>query len=86
MQQKIFLIPNRLCETQSGDLAHTLGRLSFKAGRPMLVEHLGGIYLEHTLSGRVLTYGYGVEYNITHVWAEEANDEGMQAPPCAIVA
>jgi len=66
----VVLYPYRLCETQGGDLAHTVGRLAFKPGRPMLVEHVGGLYLEHDLQGRVLTPGYGDSYRIAHVWDE----------------
>jgi FtsP/CotA-like multicopper oxidase with cupredoxin domain len=67
MQQKIVLFPRRVCETLSGDMAYTVGRLAFRRGRPMLVEHVGGIYLEHDLSGRILTAGYGTEYSIVYV-------------------
>ncbi|MDY0008969.1 MAG: hypothetical protein RBS08_04615 [Bdellovibrionales bacterium] len=62
------LTPQRLCETRGGNLAHTLGRIVFRPGRPMLVEHLGGLYLEHDLRGGVVTPGYGDEYNIVHVF------------------
>ena len=71
MQQKVVLTPQRLCESLSGNLAFTVGRLAFRPGRPMLVEHVGGIYLEHNLSGAVLTAGFGPEYTIMHV-VEEA--------------
>jgi len=71
MQQNIVLVPRRLCETLSGDLAHTVGRLMFRPGRPMLVEHLGGLYLEHDLSGAVLTPGYGDASAIVHVHEED---------------
>ncbi len=76
MLQKITLFPRRICETRNGNLAHTIGRLIFRPGRPMLVEHVGGFYLEHCLSGNVLTHGYGDEYNIVYVYDEEG-----KAPP-----
>lgn len=69
MQEKIVLFPGYLCETLSGDMAYAVGRLAFLPGRPMLVEHVGGFYLEHSLSGQVLTSRYGPEYNIVHVEA-----------------
>jgi hypothetical protein len=65
------LSPRRLCETLAGNLAHAVGRLAFRPGRPMLVEHVGGLYLEHALNGAVLTPGYGDDYAIVHVWDEE---------------
>ncbi len=68
---RIILRPQHLCETRNGDLAFSLSRLRFRCGRPMLVEHLGGLFLEHTLCGRVLTQGYGDEFDILHVFAEE---------------
>lgn len=68
---KTVLMPRRLCETQAGNLAHVVGRIAFRPGRPMLVEHLGGLYLEHDLSGSVVTPGYGEEYSIIHVFDEE---------------
>lgn len=71
MQQKVVLLPKRICETMGGNLAHTVGRLAFRPGRPMLVEHMGGVYLEHSLSGTVLTAGYGPEYNIVYVGGED---------------
>lgn len=71
MYKKAILFPHRLCETLSGDLAYTVGRLAFRPGRPMLVEHVGGVYLEHDLSGSVLTAGYGEGYAIAHVYKEE---------------
>jgi hypothetical protein len=64
---KLTLLPKSLCETQSGNLAHAVGRLVFRPGRPMLVEHVGGLYLEHKLSGEVVTPGYAPCYNIVHV-------------------
>lgn len=70
---KTVLMPRRLCETQGGNLAHAVGRIAFRPGRPMLVEHLGGLYLEHDLSGAVVTPGYGEEYSIIHVFEEECN-------------
>lgn len=72
MSENIVLIQKRICETLSGNLAYAVGRLAFRQGRPMLVEHVGCIYLEHDLQGRVLTEGYSAEYNIVHVWAEES--------------
>jgi hypothetical protein len=74
MEQRVVLFPRRMCETLSGNLAHTVGRLLFRPGRPMLVEHVGGIYLEHDLAGTVLTTGYGAEYNIVYVCADECPD------------
>lgn len=68
----IILSPQRLCETRGGDLAFSLGRLRFRRGRSMLVEHLDGLFLEHALCGRVLTGGYGEEFDIMHIFAEEA--------------
>ncbi|MDD9901567.1 MAG: hypothetical protein OXT65_11345 [Alphaproteobacteria bacterium] len=67
----ITLFPLRLCETLNGNLAYTVGRVMFKPGRPMLVEHLGGLYLEHDLFGRVVTPGYHQGYDITYVQPEE---------------
>ena len=64
------LFPCCLCETQSGNLAYTVGRVVFKPGRPMLVEHIGGVYLEHDLAGRVITPGYDESYRIVHIWSE----------------
>lgn len=64
---KLTLLPKALCETQSGNLAHAVGRLVFQPGRPMLVEHVGGIYLEHKLTGEVVTPGYAACYDIVHV-------------------
>lgn len=81
----IILTPYQLCETQNGDLAHTVGRVILRPGRPMLVEHLGGIYLEHDLAGKVLTPGYGPEYNIVHIRREaEDGDESEGALPAVI--
>jgi hypothetical protein len=76
MQQKltklrITLFPRRICETLSGDLAYTVGRLIFRPGRPMLVEHLGHIYLEHDLSGGVITPGYDAGYTVVHILRDE---------------
>jgi hypothetical protein len=70
-QAHCILYPYRICETQSGNLAHSVGRLAFRRGRPMLVEHVGGLYLEHDLQGAVLTPGYGDEYRIVHVYPAE---------------
>lgn len=67
----LILPPQYLCETRRGDLAFSLGRLRFRGGRPMLVEHLGGLFLEHALCGRVLTCGYGDEFDIMHVFGPE---------------
>jgi hypothetical protein len=69
--KKTVLSPRRLCETRSGNLAHAVGRIAFRPGRPMLVEHVGGLYLEHDLLGGVVTPGYGDEYSIIHVFEEE---------------
>ena len=66
-----ILFPHCLCETLSGNLAHAVGRVRFKPGRPMLVEHVGGLYLEHGLDGRVITPGFGDDYRIVHVWEED---------------
>lgn len=74
MDTNTALFPRRICETLSGNLAHTIGRLAFRPGRPMLVEHIGGVYLEHDLSGRVITPGYGAEYGIVHIWKEDGVD------------
>jgi hypothetical protein len=81
MKNNIVLFQSRICETLSGNLAYTVGRLAFRRGRPMLVEHVGGIYLEHDLQGRVLTEGYGPEYNVVHVWEEETTTSGL--PTCS---
>lgn len=77
--QQTLLAPQRLCETRGGNLAHTLGRIVFRPGRPMLVEHLGGLYLEHTLGGEVVTPGYGDEYSIIHVFS---GDQACVRPKC----
>ncbi len=71
--KRTVLFPRRLCETLSGNLAYTVGRLAFRPGRPMLVEHVGGIYLEHDLMGSVITPGYSDEYAIVHVGIEDTN-------------
>ena len=71
MQRDVIVFPDRMGERQAGNLAYTVGRLVFRPGRPMLVEHVGGVYLEHDLSGRVITRGYGVEYTIVHVMPAE---------------
>lgn len=63
----LILLPKSLCETQAGNLAHAVGRLLFRPGRPMLVEHVGGIFLEHKLTGEVMTPGYTACYNIVHL-------------------
>jgi hypothetical protein len=73
MKETVILFPHRLCETMAGDLAHTVGRLIFRPGRPMLVEHVGGIYLEHDLAGGVITPGFGAGYNIVHVCMDESS-------------
>lgn len=65
--QRISLSPRQLCETKNGDLAFTVGRLVLKPGRPMLVEHLGGVLIEHKLTGEVLTPGYDDGYTIAHI-------------------
>lgn len=69
-QNKILFSPRQLCETKSGNLAHIIGRIAFRPGRPMLVEHVGGLYLEHLLTGEVITPGYCEGYNIAHVFDE----------------
>jgi hypothetical protein len=71
LEARLILRPQHLCETRNGDLAFSLGRMRFRNGRPMLVEHLDGLFLEHALCGRVLTSGYGDEFDIMHVFAEE---------------
>jgi hypothetical protein len=81
MSESIVLFQRRICETLSGNLAYTVGRLAFRWGRPMLVEHVGRVYLEHDLSGKVLTEGYGPEYNIVHVWEEERPSCEVLKPP-----
>lgn len=68
---RVLLHPRRLCETRAGDLAFSLGRLRFRRGGPMLVEHLNGLFLEHALCGRVLTCGYGDEFDIMHIFADD---------------
>lgn len=68
---RVILRPQLLCETRGGDLAFSLMRLRFQPGRPMLVEHLDGLLLEHALCGRVLSFGYGDEFDIMHVFADE---------------
>lgn len=62
------LVPRRLCETKAGNLAYIVGRIIFRPGRPMLVEHIGGVYLEHDLTGAVVTPGFDDDYAITHVF------------------
>jgi hypothetical protein len=84
MKQKTVLFPRRMCETLSGDLAHTVGRLAFRPGRPMLVEHVGGIYLEHDLTSGVITPGYGDEYNIVHVCADECPASPFATKSCLL--
>lgn len=74
--KRIVLTPHRLCETLSGNLAHVVGRVAFRPGRPVLVEHVGGLYLEHGFCGKVLTPGYGEGYNIVHLWEEESARAG----------
>ena len=69
-QLKLVLMPQQLCETKQGNLAHTVGRLALRPGRPMLVEHVGGLYLEHSLCGRVVTPGFGDTHDIAHIHAE----------------
>ena len=67
----ISLFPLSICETRAGNFAHTVGRIAFKPGRPMLVEHVGGLYLEHDLCGKVRTQGYCDDYDIIHIFDEE---------------
>ena len=59
-----LVIPGHLYETRAGHLAFIVGRVVFKPGRPYLVEHIGGLYLEHDLSGAVLSEGYGNDFEI----------------------
>lgn len=66
------LIPRRLCETRGGNLAHAVGRVLFKKNQPMLVEHICGALLFHDLCGRVMTPGFGPDYDIVHVGCEWA--------------
>ena len=80
-REKIALSPRALCETFSGNLAHAVGRLAFRPGRPMLVEHVGGLYLEHDLSGRVMTPGYGREYEIVHI-VDDNGEGGLLCQLC----
>lgn len=68
----VLLFPRRLCETRAGNVAYAVGRIAFLPGRPMLVEHLGGLYLEHSLHGAVLRPGFGPEYDIAYVFPEES--------------
>ncbi|MBU6475594.1 MAG: hypothetical protein KGL10_04575 [Alphaproteobacteria bacterium] len=42
---------------------------------------MGCIYLEHDLQGKVLTEGYGSEYDIVHVWAEETMGSRVSLTP-----
>lgn len=71
MTSGTVLFPFRLCETRAGNLAHTVGRIVFRPGKPMLVEHVGGLYLEHGLNGKVATPGYDDGFDIVHVFAED---------------
>ncbi len=68
---RVMLSPRRMCETRGGEIAFSLGRLRLTRGSPMLVEHLNGLYLEHALCGRVLTTGYGDEFDITHIFGDD---------------
>lgn len=68
--KEIALTPLKICETRAGNFAHTVGRLAFRTGRPMLVEHACGTFLEHALCGRVTTPGYGAEFDIVAVYEE----------------
>lgn len=84
---KVALSPRRFCETFGGNLAHTVGRAVFRVGRPMVVEHVGGLLLEHDLSGSVITSGYGEEYSIVHVKKEDPLDRmDMKVPACPYLA
>jgi hypothetical protein len=78
-QQTVFLSPRNLYETQDGNLAHAVGRLLFLPGGPMLVEHVGGVYLPHDLYGRVLLPGHA-GYEVVY-----ARRESFQAPSCVAV-
>ncbi len=71
ISRTFVIYPSSICETRSGNFAHTVGRIAFKPGRPMLVEHVGGLYLEHELSGKVKTKGYGDDYDIVHIFEPE---------------
>ena len=75
----LILSPFCFCETLSGNFAYAVGRIAFKPGRPMLVEHAGGLYLEHDLAGRVLTPGFGAAYDIAHVWRDHEPPPEMAA-------
>lgn len=68
----VALIPRRLCETRAGNLAHAVGRVLFRKGQPMLVEHICGALLMHDLRGRVVTSGFGPDYDIVYVAGEWA--------------
>lgn len=68
-----LLAPMRLCETRSGDIAYVIGRCTFRRGRPVIVEHLGGVYLEHCFRGRVLTPGYDSAFDIVMLYPAEDN-------------
>jgi hypothetical protein len=76
-QMPTILFPRRLCETKGGNIAYTVGRIAFMTGRPMLVEHPGGLYLEHHLDGAVLTPGYGEEYNVVYIFSEERTGKSL---------
>ena len=69
-ESKVILVPQRICETRSGNLAHTVGRVVFEKGRPMLVEHICGVFLCHDLTGRGMTPGFSPEYDLVHVGNE----------------
>lgn len=70
VMKSVLLYPHHICETRKGDLAYSVGRLAFRPGRPMLVEHVGGFFLEHDLTGAVVTPGVSSDYHIVHVRPE----------------
>lgn len=80
-----LLAPMRLCETRGGDIAYIIGRCTFRRGRPVIVEHLGGVYLEHCFRGRVLTPGYGSAYDIVMLYPAEdhQNNSEEEVRACA---
>ena len=65
--QSIQLYPGALCETFAGDIAYVVGRVALMKGRPLLVEHVGGIFLIHNFKGQVISSGYDQAYNISVV-------------------
>jgi hypothetical protein len=61
------LYPGALCETYAGDLAYVVGRVALMKGRPLLVEHVGGLFLIHNLRGQVMSQGHDHAYDISVV-------------------